>query len=115
MADEVGRSVANPALDIKGLDVAYGGIPALTGLDLRLDRGILAPGMRADVNLIDFQNLNTHSPAIINDLPAGSARLNQAAQGYLATIVAGEVTYQNGNATDALPGRLVRGAQTAPR
>ena len=42
MADEVGRSVANPALDIKGLDVAYGGIPALTGLDLRLDRGILA-------------------------------------------------------------------------
>ena len=79
-----------------------------------LDRGVLAPGMRADINLIDFANLNTCSPAIVNDLPAGSARLNQNARGYLATIVAGEVTYENGNPTDALPGRLVRGAQSAP-
>ena len=79
-----------------------------------LDRGRLEPGLRADVNIIDMQNLNACPPAMVNDLPAGSARLNQAARGYLATIVAGAVTYENGNATDALPGRLIRGAQAAP-
>ena len=79
-----------------------------------LDRGRLAPGLRADVNIIDMQNLNACPPAMVNDLPAGSARLNQAARGYLATIVAGAVTYENGTATDALPGRLIRGAQAAP-
>ena len=75
------------------------------------DRGLLVPGMRADINLIDFDNLRVRAPRIVNDLPAGGARLEQLADGYLATLVAGEVTYQNGQATDALPGRLIRGGR----
>jgi N-acyl-D-aspartate/D-glutamate deacylase len=78
------------------------------------DRGVLAPGMRADINVIDFDRLQLHMPFMVNDLPAGSARLNQLATGYLATLVNGQVTYRNGEATDALPGRLLRGAQPAP-
>ena len=78
------------------------------------DRGVLRPGMRADINVIDFDNLGVRAPQIVNDLPAGGARLQQLADGYLYTIVAGEATYVNGSATDALPGRLVRGAQPAP-
>ena len=74
------------------------------------DRGTLEPGMRADINLIDFDNLQVRVPHIVNDLPAGGARLEQRADGYLATMVAGEITYQNAEATDALPGRLIRGA-----
>ena len=73
------------------------------------DRGTLEPGMRADVNLIDFDNLKVRAPHIVHDLPAGGARLDQRADGYLATMVAGEVTYANGEATEALPGRLIRG------
>lgn len=72
------------------------------------DRGVLAPGMKADVNVIDFDKLNVRGPQIVNDLPAGGARLEQRADGYLATIVSGEVTYRNGEPTDALPGRLLR-------
>ena len=72
------------------------------------DRGVLAPGMKADVNVIDFDKLNVRGPQIGNDLPAGRARLEQRADGYLATIVSGEVTYRNGEPTDALPGRLLR-------
>ncbi len=72
------------------------------------DRGTLEPGMRADINVIDFDNLNVRAPEIVHDLPAGGARLQQKAQGYLSTIVAGQQTYINGEATDALPGRLVR-------
>ena len=72
------------------------------------DRGVLAPGMRADINLIDFANLRVLAPEIIRDLPAGGARLQQKADGYLATLVNGIVTYQHGRATDALPGRLIR-------
>lgn len=75
------------------------------------DRGLLVPGMRADINLIDFDNLRVRAPRIVNDLPAGGARLEQLADGYLATLVAGQVTYQNGQATDALPGRLIRGGR----
>ena len=74
------------------------------------DRGTIEPGMRADINLIDFDNLRVRVPRIVNDLPAGGARLEQLADGYLATMVAGQVTYQNGEATDALPGRLIRSA-----
>ena len=74
------------------------------------DRGTLEPGMRADINLIDFDNLQVRVPHIVNDLPAGGARLEQRADGYLATLVAGEVTYENAKATEALPGRLIRGA-----
>ncbi len=72
------------------------------------DRGTLEPGMRADVNVIDFDNLKVRAPEIVHDLPAGGARLQQRADGYLATVVHGQVTYEGGEATDALPGRLIR-------
>ncbi len=79
---------------------------ALAGLD---DRGRLAVGMKADINLIDFERLNVHVPTVTHDLPAGGRRMHQLAEGYVATIVSGTVTYRNGQATGALPGRLVRG------
>jgi N-acyl-D-aspartate/D-glutamate deacylase len=79
-----------------------------------LDRGILAPGMKADVNIIDLDNLTLHGPEIVNDLPAGGRRLNQRASGYTATIVSGQVIAENGEPTGILPGRLVRGAQPSP-
>jgi len=72
------------------------------------DRGTLEPGMKADVNVVDFDNLRVRVPQIVHDLPAGGARLQQKADGYLATVVSGQVTYRNGEATDALPGRLIR-------
>lgn len=72
------------------------------------DRGTLEAGMRADVNIIDFDKLTVRLPEIVNDLPAGGARLQQRADGYQMTIVKGEPTYIEGQATDALPGRLVR-------
>lgn len=79
------------------------------------DRGLLAPGMKADINIIDFDRLAIHSPRIVHDLPAGGKRFLQDADGLVATIVAGEVIYRNGEPTDALPGRLVRGGQCDPR
>src|SRR5262249_41901026 len=79
-----------------------------------LDRGVLAPGYRADVNVIDFDRLRARRPEIRRDLPAGGKRLVQAADGYVATITAGTVTYQDGEAAGPLPGRLVRGQQPAP-
>ena len=72
------------------------------------DRGTLEPGMRGDINVIDFDALRVRAPEIVYDLPAGGARLQQKADGYLATIVNGEITYRNAEATDALPGRLIR-------
>jgi N-acyl-D-aspartate/D-glutamate deacylase len=72
------------------------------------DRGTIVPGMKADLNVIDFDNLRVRAPEMVKDLPAGGSRLEQRADGYLATIVSGEVTYRNGEATDALPGRLIR-------
>ena len=79
-----------------------------------LDRGVLAPGYRADVNIIDFDRLQLRPPEVSYDLPAGGRRLLQRADGYLHTFVAGEETYRNGEPTDALPGRLLRGAKPAP-
>jgi N-acyl-D-aspartate/D-glutamate deacylase len=79
-----------------------------------LDRGVLAPGYRADVNLIDFDALRVRRPEMAHDLPAGGKRLLQRADGYVATLVRGQVTYQGGEPTDALPGRLLRGARPAP-
>ena len=81
------------------------------GLD---DRGLIAPGYRADLNVIDYENLTLHAPQVAYDLPAGGRRLIQRASGYVATIVAGQVTYRDGEPTGALPGRLLRGAQDAP-
>ena len=72
------------------------------------DRGIVAPGMKADLNVIDFENLNTTAPEIVKDLPAGGSRFEQKTTGYVATVVSGEITYRDGEATDALPGRLIR-------
>jgi N-acyl-D-aspartate/D-glutamate deacylase len=79
-----------------------------------LDRGVLAPGYRADVNLIDFDALTARRPEIVHDLPAGGKRLVQGAEGYVATIVAGQVTYEGGQAAGPLPGHLIRGPQPAP-
>ena len=78
------------------------------------DRGIVAPGYKADLNIIDYDRLCLKSPETIADLPAGGRRLLQRANGYVATIVSGVVTYRDGVATDAFPGRLIRGAQSAP-
>jgi N-acyl-D-aspartate/D-glutamate deacylase len=75
------------------------------------DRGVLAPGYRADINVIDFAGLKLGKPFIARDLPCGGRRLMQRAQGFKATIVAGEVVYRDGEATGALPGRLVRGTR----
>ena len=78
-----------------------------------LDRGVIAPGMKADINVIDFDHLRVEAPRMAFDLPAGGKRLLQGATGYDATIVAGEIVYRGGEATGALPGRLVRGPQAA--
>ncbi len=77
------------------------------------DRGLLQPGYRADLNVIDFDGLTLHTPHIVHDLPAGGRRLMQTATGYEATIVAGQVIQRAGVSTGARPGRLVRGAQAA--
>jgi N-acyl-D-aspartate/D-glutamate deacylase len=79
-----------------------------------MDRGVIAPGMKADINVIDFDRLEVQAPRMAFDLPAGGKRLLQGADGYVATIVSGEVTYRNGNATGALAGKLVRGPQAKP-
>jgi N-acyl-D-aspartate/D-glutamate deacylase len=79
-----------------------------------LDRGLIAPGYRADLNVIDYEGLRLEAPRVAYDLPAGGRRLVQKAHGYVATIVAGVVTQRDGEPTGALPGRLVRGGQAAP-
>ena len=77
------------------------------------DRGLLQPGYRADLNVIDFDGLTLHTPHIVHDLPAGGRRLMQTATGYEATIVAGQMIQRDGVSTGARPGRLVRGPQAA--
>jgi N-acyl-D-aspartate/D-glutamate deacylase len=74
-----------------------------------LDRGVLAPRMKADLNAIDLERLHLHAPEMVFDLPCDGKRLIQRASGYRATIVSGEVTYENGEATGVLPGRILRG------
>jgi N-acyl-D-aspartate/D-glutamate deacylase len=73
-----------------------------------VDRGRIAPGLRADINIIDFDKLELHAPRAVHDLPAGGGRLVQSASGYVATIVNGVVTRRNGADTGERPGRLVR-------
>jgi N-acyl-D-aspartate/D-glutamate deacylase len=72
------------------------------------DRGVITPGMKADINVIDFDRLNVETPDLRSDLPAGGTRLVQRAQGYVATIVSGEIVSRDGVATGPLPGKLVR-------
>ena len=73
------------------------------------DRGLLAVGKKADINVIDYDRLSIGAPEVLYDLPAGGKRMVQRTTGYDATIVAGEIVYRHGRATGALPGRLVRG------
>jgi len=87
------------------------GTAKLMGLD---DRGLVARGYKADLNVIDFDKLRLHPPEIRRDLPADGRRLVQRADGYVATIVSGVPVYRDGAATGALPGRLIRGPQPAP-
>ena len=72
------------------------------------DRGVIAAGMRADLNVIDLDHLQLHPPEYAHDLPGGAGRLVQRATGYRATIVAGEMTRAHDADTGARPGRLVR-------
>jgi N-acyl-D-amino-acid deacylase len=78
------------------------------------DRGRIAVGYKADLNVIDHAALQLHKPVITYDLPAGGRRLDQTADGYVATIVSGEVIAENGVPTDARPGKLIRGRQPVP-
>lgn len=93
-------------------------IQELTSVPARIaglaDRGRLAVGYKADVNVIDADALRLHRPTVKSDLPAGGRRLDQTADGYVATIVSGEVISENGVPTAARPGKLIRGRQPAP-
>lgn len=87
-------------------------VPAgVAGLE---DRGRIAVGYKADLNVIDHARLTLHRPVIAHDLPGGGRRLDQKADGYVATIVSGEVITENGVPTDARPGTLIRGKRNAP-
>jgi N-acyl-D-aspartate/D-glutamate deacylase len=78
------------------------------------DRGVVAPGYKADINVIDYDRLQLRPPEVVYDLPSGGRRLVQRTDGYVATIVSGVPVYRDGEPTGALPGRLVRGAHAAP-
>jgi N-acyl-D-aspartate/D-glutamate deacylase len=78
------------------------------------DRGRIAVGYKADLNVIDHEALRLHRPVVVRDLPAGGRRLDQTADGYVATVVSGEVIAENGVPTSARPGKLVRGRQPSP-
>jgi N-acyl-D-amino-acid deacylase len=78
------------------------------------DRGVLAPGLRADVNVIDLEQLGLHYPERVEDLPANAGRLIQRSDGYVETMVLGETIVAAGELTDARPGGLVRGRRHAP-
>ena len=79
------------------------------------DRGVLAPGYKADVNIIDFETLGLCPPRVVRDLPAGGKRIVLATRGYAATIVNGTIIRRDDEPTGALPGQFVRGSQPAPR
>ena len=72
------------------------------------DRGLLKPGLKADINVIDYDNMRLRRPEVVYDLPAGGKRLVQRTDGFDATIVSGSIVYRDGEPTGALPGRLIR-------
>ena len=78
------------------------------------DRGVLAAGMKADVNIIDYDRLRILPPEMVFDLPAQGRRMIQRSEGYRATIVSGRVTFEDGVETGEMPGQLIRGPQHAP-
>ena len=78
------------------------------------DRGVIRRGAKADINVIDYDRLNVHAPEVVYDLPSGGRRLIQRTDGYVATLVSGQIVTREGKATGALPGRLVRGPQAGP-
>ena len=80
-----------------------------------LDRGVVAPGYLADLNVIDLEGLECLPPEIVVDLPAGGRRLLQTARGYQQTIKRGVVTFEHGEHTGSLPGELVRGTRKGPK
>ena len=77
------------------------------------DRGVLAPGYKADINIIDMGRIKLGKPWLAFDLPAGGKRLLQKAEGYVATIKNGKVTFREGEWTGEAPGGLIRGPQRA--
>ena len=86
------------------------GLCRATALTMGLnDRGLLAPGYKADINVIDFERLHLHPPEVSYDLPSGARRLVQRAEGYVATVLSGRTVYRDGKHSGELPGRLVRG------
>jgi N-acyl-D-aspartate/D-glutamate deacylase len=103
---------AGRALALPGLIRQLSHDPAVAvGLE---DRGLVKPHYKADLNIIDMNRIHLHAPRPKRDLPAGARRLEQRADGYVATVVSGKVVYREGEPTENLPGRLVRGARPAP-
>jgi N-acyl-D-amino-acid deacylase len=106
------RDRANGRLSVADVIRELTSVPArVAGL---ADRGRIAVGYKADLNVIDHAALRLHKPVIAYDLPAGGRRLDQTADGYVATVVSGQVIAENGAPTAARPGKLVRGRQPAP-
>jgi N-acyl-D-aspartate/D-glutamate deacylase len=101
------RIALQEAVKMLSLDTARA-----VGLD---DRGRIAPGYKADLNVIDLDRLHLYGPEVAYDLPAGGRRLVQRAEGYCATVVSGVIVHRDGVPSGALPGRLVRGPQGRPR
>ncbi|GLR66989.1 amidohydrolase [Acidocella aquatica] len=98
-----------------GLGEAIAMLSARPAAAMRLyDRGVLAVGYKADINVIDYDRLRLEGPKVVRDLPAGGKRIAQATRGYVATMVSGQIIRRNDADTTALPGRLIRGAQSAP-
>jgi len=109
LTGRVGRDGLDLATTIRALTSQPAGSVGLC------DRGVLAAGYKADVNVIDLDHLTLRRPHVRRDLPAGGRRLAQGAKGYVATLVSGVVTHRDDRSTGALPGRLVRGQRPAPK
>jgi N-acyl-D-aspartate/D-glutamate deacylase len=108
----VGNRTRGPGLALEAAVHRLTGDPAgFYGLG---DRGVLAPGRRADINLIDLDRVRLHYPERVEDLPGGAGRLIQRSDGYVETMVSGQTVVAEGELTDARPGGLVRGRRPAP-